>query len=195
MSLDDFAARLGSSLARRGIPYMVVGSLASSFHGEPRTTRDIDLVIDPTAAAITRLVADMQAAGFYASAPAAEEALVERGQFNVVDPSTGWKAALIVLKRGAFARAEFQRRQTAQLPGGLNYVATAEDTIIAKLVWARAGESERQLRDVASVVAVSGDGLDRSYIERWIRELGLADLWAVVTASAEDAGGPPPRNA
>jgi hypothetical protein len=178
MGLDDFAHKLRSALADADIPYMVVGSLASSFHGEPRTTRDVDIVIDPTPRALSGLVADVQAAGCYASADAAQEALIQRSQFNVVDPETGWKADLIILGRRPFSRSEFERRLPADLPGQLAFVATAEDTIISKLDWAREGESERQLRDVASIIAVSGDALDRAYLERWIRELGLQDLWA-----------------
>ena len=56
-------------------------------------------------------------------------------------------------------------------------VTSAEDTVISKLEWAREGESERQLRDVAGVVAAKGEDLDRGYIERWAEELGLVDLW------------------
>jgi hypothetical protein len=56
-------------------------------------------------------------------------------------------------------------------------VTSAEDTVISKLEWAREGESDRQLRDVAGVVAAKGEDLDRGYIERWAEELGLVDLW------------------
>jgi hypothetical protein len=59
-------------------------------------------------------------------------------------------------------------------------VATAEDTIIAKLESARTGEAERHLRDAASILTASGDRLDFAYIERWINELGLQALWASV---------------
>jgi hypothetical protein len=60
------------------------------------------------------------------------------------------------------------------------HVASAEDVIIAKLEWALAGESERQLRDVAAILAVSGDRLDHGYLERWIDALGLGEVWARV---------------
>ena len=54
-------------------------------------------------------------------------------------------------------------------------IATAEDTIIAKLEWAVAGESDRQLRDVARILAVSGASLDRDYLDHWIAQLDLED--------------------
>ena len=45
------------------------------------------------------------------------------------------------------------------------------------VVWARDSGSERQLDDVAGIVAATGDALDRTYIDRWAGELGVADLW------------------
>jgi hypothetical protein len=102
--------------------------------------------------------------------------------FNVIDLETGWKVDLILRKQSAFALSEFARRTDVHLLGARVYVATAEDTVISKLSWARAsGGSERQLRDVAGVVAATGASLDRDYVERWVAELGLGDLWLRVT--------------
>ena len=89
----------------------------------------------------------------------------------------GWKVDLILREERPFIRSEFERREAAEISGVEVHVATAEDTIIAKLEWAQAGESERQLRDVVGILELSGEGLDRSYIERWIDELGLRALW------------------
>jgi hypothetical protein len=97
-----------------------------------------------------------------------------------VDPASGWKADLVIRKDRPFSKSEFGRRQPAALPGELAFVASAEDTIIAKLEWARAGESERQLRDVASILAVSGEHLDHEYLRRWVNELGLGEMWDLV---------------
>jgi len=55
-------------------------------------------------------------------------------------------------------------------------IATAEDTILAKLEWALRGQSERQLRDVAGILSVATE-LDTDYIESWLTPLGLHDLW------------------
>jgi len=63
-------------------------------------------------------------------------------------------------------------------------VATAEDTIVAKLEWARAGESERQLRDVIGILELRGPSLDLPYIERWVAEIGLHSEWERVRTSA-----------
>jgi hypothetical protein len=182
MTLDDLAARLVELLDATGVPYMVVGSVASSFYGEPRMTRDLDIVIDPEPANLRRLVAALEAAAFYSDADAAHEALAQRTQFNVIDPSSGWKVDLIIRLDRPFSIQEFARRREADLPFGAVCLATAEDTILAKLEWAKSGLSERQLRDVAGIVDISGDQLDAAYIDRWARELGVSALWDSVRA-------------
>ena len=98
---------------------------------------------------------------------------------------SGWKADLILRKERSFSRAEFERRQRAEIAGVATFVATAEDTIVAKLEWARAGESERQLRDVIGILEVSGERLDREYLARGIAELGLQALWDRASAGVE----------
>jgi hypothetical protein len=177
MTLDDLAARLIAALSGADIPHMLTGSVASSYHGQPRMTRDIDVVIDPQPAQLDTLVADLAAMGFYVDADAAREALASRTQFNVIDPDSGWKADLIIRKDRPFSREEFARREEAMLPFGTVAVARPEDVILAKLEWSLGGQSERQLDDAEGIVAVSRERLDLAYLERWADELGVRDLW------------------
>jgi hypothetical protein len=183
VSLDEVSLRrVIEILETLAIPYMVTGSLASSHHGRPRTTEDADLVIEPTQDSLERLVTALSEAGFYADAGHARDALQRRRQFNAIDQQSGFKVDLIMRKEHAFSRAEFARRQRGDLVPGLPVsIATAEDTIVAKLVWARqAGESEKQMKDVAGIVD-SRKNLDRDYVVRWARDLGVLDLWERVS--------------
>jgi hypothetical protein len=173
----DVLARVIHLLAGAGIPYMITGSLASSVHGRPRTTHDADIVIDPSGEALDRLVAELQAAGFYVDAGVAREAFRARRQFNVIATTSAFKVDLIVRKDRPFSREEFSRRQSGHLGGTPMSLATPEDTILSKLEWARKGGSDRQLDDVAGIVAVQGSALDTAYIERWSATLGVLDLW------------------
>lgn len=91
---------------------------------------------------------------------------------------TAWKIDLVVRRTRPFSIEELGRRQRVVIDEVTTHVATAEDTIIAKLEWALAGGSDRQLRDVAGILRLRGDTLDRAYIERWVAELGVADAWA-----------------
>jgi hypothetical protein len=174
----DFLARLTTKLARASIPHMVVGSFASSFHGVPRSSQDLDLVIDPDVASLRRFLDDLSPDDYYVDAGAAFDAFHRRSQFNVIDMATAWKADLIVRKTRPFSVEEMHRRTEGDLLGARVFVASPEDTLISKLEWANlGGSSELQLRDAAGILSVRGNDLDLPYIERWVADLGLEDLW------------------
>lgn len=173
MSLAALLAATIAQLERAGVPYMITGSVASSYHGEPRATRDLDIVIDPDPAGITRLVGELEAAGLYVHSDAALAALDSRTQFNAIDGTTGWKVDFLLRKDRPFSREEFARRARANLLGTPAWIASPEDTIVAKLEWAGVGGSDRQLQDVAAMLEIGGEALDLAYVERWVAALGL----------------------
>jgi hypothetical protein len=183
--LRGLLERLVRILDGARVPFMIAGSFASTTHGVPRTTQDLDLVIDPPdLAALDALVASMPADAYYVDAEAARDAFRRRSMFNVVDQASGWKVDFIIRKNRPFSREEFERRMAVSLLDVAVYVASAEDTIVAKLEWSKhAGGSERQRRDVAGILATVGKGLDRPYIERWVRDLDLADEWRMAQAT------------
>lgn len=177
MSLAVILGATISRLERAGVPYMITGSVASSYHGEPRATRDLDVVIDPAPDALDRLVAGLAADGWYIDADVARRAFAERTQFNAIDGATGWKIDFLVRRDRPFSLEEFGRRVRAQLLGMGAWIASPEDMIVAKLEWAATGGSDRQLADVAAMLDIGGDGLDLAYVERWVVELGLVPAW------------------
>jgi hypothetical protein len=158
---------------------MVAGSFASAAHGLPRTTQDLDAVIDPPSPdALDVLLRSMSPNDYYVDTDAARDALRRRSMFNVVDQASGWKIDFIIRKNRAFSRDEFARRVKLSLLDVPVFVASPEDTIVAKLEWSQqSGGSERQRRDVAGIIATVGDELDRAHIERWVRELDLVEEW------------------
>ena len=165
-------------LERLSVPYMVTGSIAASYHGRPRATHDADVVIDPSPRQTEDLVAALEAAGFYVDADGARQAVRDRSQFNVIETARATKVDLIVRKARPFSIEEFGRRQRLELPFAHDVaVVTPEDAILSKLEWARrSADSERQIRDAAGVVELSPT-IDRAYVQRWARELGVSDLW------------------
>lgn len=178
---DDLADTLREIVTRLDelrIPYMLVGSVAALAHGRSRSTNDFDMVIEADYRRLRELVRSLPQDRFYASESAAEEALRHSTQFNVIDMDTGWKVDLIPRKERPFSAAEFHRRERLEVLGLDVFVATIEDTIVAKLEWSRAaGGSERQLEDVRALVRLAGETLDREYVEKWIGGLGLEDAW------------------
>lgn len=164
-----------------GIAHMVTGSFASTFHGEPRMTRDIDLVIDPSETTIGLFVDSVDRDRFYVGDAA--EAVRRRDMVNVIDNTSGWKVDLIVRKDRPFSEAEFARRVPVQLGGVDVCIASVEDTILAKLEWASQSGSERQVRDVVAMLRIQDP--DWEYLNRWADELGVASL---LVAAGEQSG-------
>jgi hypothetical protein len=130
----------------------------------------------------------MPADQYYVDADAARDALRRRSIFNVIDLASGWKVALILRKDRTFSRDEFARRMKMTILGVPVFVASPEDTIVAKLEWSKlAGGSQRQRRDVAGIVATVGAALDRAYVERRVRDLDVADQWEAATTLARSS--------
>lgn len=182
MSATRLLTAIVPALESLGIPHMVVGSFASSAHGVPRTTQDLDVVIDPSAAQLEGLLATIDHDLFYVDDDVARDALRRRSMFNVIDMTSAWKLDFVIRKARPFSIEELRRRARAPILGIEVDTATAEDTIIAKLEWSKDGGSERQLDDVAGIVRQRGGELDHAYIERWVTELALAAQWAVALA-------------
>lgn len=158
MTLTDLLGEIVPALDAAGIPHMITGSVASTLHGEPGTTQDIDLVIDPTPDQLRAFIDQLDHQRFYIGD--AFSALELRDQFNIIDVTTGWKVDLIIRKSRPFSQTEFERRQPTVILGVATAVATVEDTILAKLEWAVAGDSDRQRRDVIAMITVQRATLD-----------------------------------
>lgn len=184
MTAAEVFRRILGAVESAGIPYMLTGSFASSYHGTPRATQDIDLVIAPERAQLRGLAVLLPAPDFYMDEATALEAYDSEGQFNVVDLATGWKVDFIMRRARAFSRTEFDRRTVVEFEGLRVPIATAEDIVLAKLEWAKLGESARQIEDAAGILRIRSTELDTSYLERWVRELGIEREWAAAHRAA-----------
>jgi hypothetical protein len=184
MTADDLLGRLVAALNAAGIPYMLTGSYASSIHSIPRATRDIDIIIFPDREQLTRFVQSLPASSYHTDLEDAIDSLRRRSQFNVIDYATGWKVDFIIPPFEEFNIEEFERRQIVQVGDLQLSVVSPEDIVIAKLLWAKAGQSERQLEDAATVIRFQAERLDRAYVERWVRRLGLEHEWASVNGGS-----------
>ncbi|MGH7561505.1 MAG: nucleotidyl transferase AbiEii/AbiGii toxin family protein [Gemmatimonadales bacterium] len=184
MTAEAVLRRVVAALEQSGIPFMLTGSFASAYHGVPRATQDIDLVIDPTPEQLVSLIRALPPSEYYADESAALEALRHRGQFNVIDLDSGWKIDLIFRKSRPFSEEEFARRVLVPFQASSVSVVTVEDLIVAKLEWARIGSSSRQIDDVTALLGVRGPDLDLEYLTRWIHQLGLQQEWRVASQAA-----------
>jgi hypothetical protein len=163
------------------VPYFVTGSTAAIAYGEPRFTNDIDIVVDMQPEQVDAVCARFPAPDFYVSRDAAREAVRRRGQFNVIHPASGLKIDVIVRKQTPHDDSRFAR--VVRLRPAADYVAAfaaPEDVILKKLEYYAAGGSEKHLRDIAGILMISGDTLDREYLAAWAVRLELASLWRQV---------------
>ncbi len=163
------------------IPYMITGSQASAYYGEPRFTRDIDIVADIKPGQIENFVAYFPANEFYWDQEMIEAEIKGRGQFNIIHAASGLKIDIILTKRTPFSQTEFARRnRSAVFPDQDAYFATAEDVIIKKMEYYQEGGSERHLRDITGILKISGNRVDRDYVSLWAKRLGLTEIWEAI---------------
>jgi hypothetical protein len=176
----DALLAVASVIERLDVPFFVAGSFASNAYGFYRATADVDLVADLKISHVEPLVQALTGR-FYVSADAVRQAVMSRGSFNVIEFSTSMKLDVFTLKREMFQLEQMQRRVRRSLdPEGTiaTWLASPEDTILAKLDWYRlgGGVSDRQWGDVLGVMKVQAENLDLIYLRRWAAELCLTDL-------------------
>lgn len=185
MEQIELLRHLLDALERLGIPYMVVGSLASAAYGEPRMTQDIDVVVDLQEPQLASLCHAFQSGEFYLSQPAALDAIRRKGQFNIIHAPSGNKIDLMIVPPGPWGQAEISRRQRVRiLPDLEGYCARVEDVILGKMQYYREGGSEKHLRDIVGMLKVSPEAVDRQYLQRWAQHMGLAEILLAVLRKA-----------
>jgi hypothetical protein len=161
-------------LNRSGVTYYLTGSMASNYWGIPRTTHDLDFVVQLPSSAVPRIIQEFSG-DFYIEEAAVRAAYQPPHQFNAIDTRSALKVDFWLPKPGPFDREMLRRRVQVTLFSEPAWIATAEDVILHKLIWNRITPSDRQLGDAAGVVAVQGDALDKEYLEKWATELQLTE--------------------
>lgn len=178
MDVIDITLRVTDALERLGIGYFLGGSLASSFQGEPRSTNDVDLVVDLREERVEALASAL-GPEFDVDRIALARAARERTSWNILYLPTATKFDLFLLRDAAFDRSEFERRRPVEIRAGRRLqVKSPEDSVLRKLLWFRAGGgvSDRQWRDVVQVLRHSGRDMDPAYLDRWASDLGVTEL-------------------
>jgi len=166
-------------LNEAGIPYMITGSIAANYYTIPRMTRDIDIVIELEKDDIDNFVGLFEK-DFYLNRETVTNEVSRRGMFNLIHNRYVVKIDFIINKSSAYQKAAFSRRKQILIEQSPMWFVSAEDLVISKLLWARDSHSEMQLKDVANLMETVDD-LDSEYIDNWIRELGLEQIYRKAT--------------
>lgn len=159
------------------ISYMLTGSIVSSLQGEPRSTHDIDIVVAIEQISAEILVKSFRQPDYYIDQNAINDAITHSGMFNLINTTTGDKIDFWMLTDQPFDRSRFGRRYGEEIMGMKVMVTSPEDTILAKLNWAKlSGGSEKQFTDALRVFEVQFEKLDMQYLDHWAHELGIEEL-------------------
>jgi hypothetical protein len=183
------------TLETMAIPYALVGSWGSGIFGEPRFTRDIDIVLDLKLALVAQFCAAFPDDEFYLSEAAVRDAVRTCFQFNLIHPGSGNKIDFILIRPDSWNIGQLQRRRRIELRLGQEafdvYVAAPEDLILGKLWYFAEGGGDRHLRDIAGILRVTGDGVNREEVERWATKLGYLEIWQQIVAKVDAPDSPP----
>jgi hypothetical protein len=172
MDQQELFQRTIKILDQVDIPYMVTGSFAVNFFGIPRTTHDIDFVIEIRSSDAERF-ADAFPRDFYADADMIRQAVASQSMFNIIDPNSGVKIDFWIVKRNPFDQERFRRRREQNVFGERVFMPTPEDTIISKLLWYQEAQTDKHLNDARGVWEIQQDTLDQDYLNQWVTRLGL----------------------
>ncbi len=185
MESPDLIGLFVRPLEALGIPYMVTGGVASVIYGDPRFTRDIDIVLKLDPSETARFATAFDPARYYVPPPDAlrrEAGRLRLGHFNVIHKDTGLRADVYVLDHGELHQWGFSRRIALALEATTVSLAPPEYVIVRKLQYYRDSGSDRHLRDIAMMLRMSADRIDLAEIASWTSRLGLEGQWAAAQA-------------
>ena len=192
MEQIDFLRRAVDALERTQVRYVVVGSIASIAYGESRFTQDIDIVAAFELRHVDQLLAAFPSSEFYLSEAAMRDAIRTSFQFNVIHPGSGNKIDFILPREDEWSRVQMARaRRVRLLPDRDVMTAAPEDVILGKLWYYSLGGGDRHLRDIAGILRVTGNGVDRAEVERWAARLGYMEIWQQIVAKVDAPDSPP----
>jgi len=183
MGLFELLQKVVDVFEHLKIPYLITGSVAAMAFGEPRLTNDIDIVAAIEERHVNALVIAFPSEEFYLSEEMIREAIRHQGQFNIIHPASGIKIDVIIKQDTPFDDSRFER--VHRIYPAESYqanFAAPEDVIIKKMEYYKAGGSEKHLRDIAGILKISGEMVDRSYITEWAKRLDLTEVWDAVLA-------------
>lgn len=168
---------------RAGIRYVIGGSVAAIFYGEPRLTNEVDMVAFLNEADIHRLPEIFPSSDFYLPPPevvTAEVTRAQRGHFNIIHLKTTFQADIYPSGRDEFNGWAFRNKRNIEFEGETLVLAPIEYVIVRKLEYFREGGSEKHLRDIRGILNVSRDAINREDLGFWMKRQSVEAQWALI---------------
>jgi hypothetical protein len=169
-----------SRFNKLSIPYMITGAVASIIYGEPRLTNDIDMVIDLKSEGIGQFANCFPIEDFYCPPPEVIKLEISRplrGHFNLIHHKTGFRADIYASGKDELHFWGLKNRKPVDVEGDEFWLAPVEYVILRKLEYYQEGGSEKHLRDIAGILAISSDQINLTVLDEKIKEMLLAKEW------------------
>jgi len=173
MNLVSLLKVVAKRLNKAEIPYMVSGGIAVSYWGFPRTTHDIDIVIEAKEEDKDKIVGFFNK-DFYISPEAVEDAIKTRFTFNIIHNRSGLKVDFWLIKEDSFGKSEFTRKLKKKMFGEEIFIISPEDLILSKLLGYKETQSDRRLEDARSILKTSKVNLN--YIKNWAKKQSTTEI-------------------
>jgi hypothetical protein len=175
VNTTEAVAALIEALNESAIPYMIVGSLSSNLYGIPRSTKDADFVIQLGATPLSTLLQKLpkelkaeQQIGF--------ETITGTTRYRINLADSEFMIELFELSDDPHDLLRFKNRQHSTYAGKPISVPRAEDVIITKLRWSKAGKRTKDIDDVRNILAVQKGKLDLAYLRDWCSQHNTLEL-------------------
>ncbi len=157
------------------IPYIISGSMAANYYTVPRMTRDIDVILMLKMLDVDRFVKIFEE-DFFIDKESLQEEIKRKGMFNCIHKKFIIKVDFILSKDTSFQDSTFLRRRDVLIDNERMWIISAEDLILAKLLWAKDSLSAFQLHDIRNLMSTVKN-LDHGYIQKWVADLELSDIY------------------
>jgi hypothetical protein len=175
MTSEQATKAVIAALETLGIPYILVGSLSSSYYGVSRLTKDADFVIQLGSLSLSQL-ASYLGPDFRLDPQMTFESVTLTYRFVMTVPSIRFIIEFFQLSDDPHDQERFRRRRRVTFLDRDVTLPTVEDVIITKLRWSQKGRRTKDREDVRDVIAVQGDRIDWAYVYSWCDQHGTRDL-------------------
>ncbi len=190
-SFVDFVKLVLDALDAANVDYLIGGAVALAAWGDPRTTRDLDLVVDLPLESIADLSRELEKRDMLVPVEVMIDLMIENRAdlpVNAIHMHSGYKAEFFLLKPDdEFRETNLKRRRLVDFgpPLGQVYVHAPEDLILNKLHYYTISQQPKHIRDIAGIVLNLGDELDYGTIDQWAARLQLLETWREVQRRIE----------
>jgi hypothetical protein len=179
MAPEELLAKIVEILEELKIPYAITGGFAVSVWGRPRSTNDIDIIVEMAEKNVKPLVSEINILkkDIYADEDMVRDATERKSEFNFIDPDMGVKVDFFVLADNPYNKLKIKRAVLQDVFGVTKaYFVSPEDLILSKLLWSKESSSWKQREDVKTVLNNSKIKLDFKYINNWAEKQGTVEI-------------------